>query len=74
MYNLVCKFNYKKTIYTIPYNTQFFDATNEGKAITFFAENARADYATDRNGFFISEVSTLTDAIIEAIKPKLIDK
>lgn len=68
------KFNYKKPIYTIPYNTQFFDASNEGKAINFFAENARADYATDRNGYFISEVSALTDAIIECIKPKLIDR
>ena len=29
---------------------------------------------TDRNGFFISEVATLTDAIIEAIKPKMVDR
>ena len=33
-----------------------------------------ADIATDRNGFFLSEVSTLADAIIECIKPKLTDR
>ena len=72
--NIRRTFNYKKKIYTLPYNTQFFDATNEGKALNFFIENANADIATDRNGFFLSEVSNLVDAIIEAIKPKLTDR
>ena len=64
----------KKKIYTIPYNTQFFDACNQGNAARFFIENANADMGTDRNGFFISEVANLTDAIIEAIKPKMVDR
>ena len=67
-------FNYKKKIYTLPYNTQFFDACNEGRAMNFFVENIRADIGTDRNGYFISEVSALTDAILESIKPKLTDR
>ena len=72
--NIAKFFNYKKKIYTIPYNTQFFDACNEGKALNFMAENANANVSTDRNGFFLAEVAKLADAIIEAIKPKLTDK
>lgn len=65
---------YKKAIYTIPYNTQFFDACNEGRALEFTLENAKADYAQDRNGYFLSEVSKLADAIVDSIKPKLTDR
>ncbi len=42
--------------------------------MNFFVENIRADIGTDRNGYFISEVSALTDAILESIKPKLTDR
>ena len=42
--------------------------------MNFLVENARADIGTDRNGYFISEVSLLADAILESIKPKLSDK
>lgn len=72
--NVARKFNYKKRIYTLPYNTQFFDACNDGAVAKFFIENSNADMGTDRNGFFISEVAALTDAIIEAIKPKIIER
>lgn len=72
--NISRSFNYKKKIYTLPYNTQFFDACNEGKIMDFIVKNVNADIATDRNGYFLSEVSTLVDAIIESIKPKLIDR
>lgn len=72
--NIARSFNYKKKLYTIPYNTQFFDSCNQGNAARFFIENAGADMGTDRNGFFIAEVANLTDAIIEAIKPKMVDK
>lgn len=72
--NIARSYNYKKRIYTIPYNTQFFDSCNEGKALDFFIKNANADIATDRNGFFLFEVSELVDAIIECIKPKLTDR
>ena len=72
--NIARTFNYKKKIYTIPYNTQFFDACNEGKVMDFIVKNINADIATDRNGYFLAEVSTLVEAIIESIKPKLTDK
>ena len=72
--NISRTFNFKKPIYTIPYNTHFFDASNEGRVVDFFAENIRANTETDRNGFFLSEVSRLTDAIIESIKPKLTER
>lgn len=69
--NIARYFNYKKNIYTIPYNTQFFDSCNEGKAMNFYIENIKADMGVDRNGFFISEASKLADAIVDAIKAKL---
>lgn len=72
--NISRSFNFRKPIYTIPYNTQFFDACNEGKALEFFIANANANIAYDRNGFFLSETATLVDAIIESIKPKLTDR
>ena len=72
--NISRTYNYKKKIYTIPYNTRFFDSCNEGIVDKFFIEFANADIGTDRNGFFISEVAQLTDAIIEVIKPKIVEK
>lgn len=72
--NIARKFNYKKKIYTMPYNTQFFDACNDGVAPRFFIENANADIAVDRNGFFISEINSLSDAIIDVIKNKIVER
>ncbi len=72
--NIARAYNYKKKLYTIPYNTKFFDAANQGAVDKFFIENANADVGTDRNGFFISKIAELTDAIIEVIKPKIIEK
>ncbi len=69
--NIARNFNYKKPIYTIPYNTQFFDACNEGKALSFFATNINADVATDRNGYFINETNKLSNAILSALENKL---
>lgn len=72
--NIARTFNYKKPIYCIPYNTQFFDACNEGKALNFFVENMNADIATDRNGYFISEVNKIADQILDALKSKLVER
>lgn len=68
--NIARKFNYKKRIYTIPYNTQFFDACNNGSSSDFFISNYRAE-VSDRNGFFISEVGELEKAIVDAVKDKI---
>jgi hypothetical protein len=69
--NIARTFNYKKTIYSIPYNTQFFDACNEGKARRYFIENVNANISTDRNGYFINEVNNTANAIVSAIESKL---
>lgn len=72
--NISRTFNYKKKIYTIPYNTQFFDACNEGNLPSFINANMKADPALDRNGFFISETNKLVDAILSSLSSKLIDR
>lgn len=75
--NILRNFNFKfdkRDVYTIPYNSQFFDACNDGKSLNFFIENLNADVATDRNGYFIHEVSNVTDRIITLLGNKLSDK
>lgn len=72
--NIARAFNYKKKIYTIPYNTQFFDACNDGTLTQFILTNMKADPALDRNGFFISETGKLVDAILSSLSSKLIDR
>ncbi len=69
--NIARTFGYKKPIYTIPYNTQFFDACNDGTALEFFYKNQNADIATDRNGYFINETLKLSDAILAVLDNKL---
>lgn len=68
--NIARKFNYKKKIYTMPYNTQFFDSCNRGTVIDFFIANSRID-VSDRNGFFMSKVDELEKAVMDAIKNKI---
>lgn len=72
--NIARAFNYKKKLYTIPYNTQFFDACNDGALTTFISQNIRANPALDRNGYFIGETGKLVDEIINSLNSKLIDR
>lgn len=72
--NIARSFNYKKPIYTIPYNTQFFDSCNEGRALDFFAQNLNADVGTDRNGYFIYETNKVAERLIEMLGNKLIER
>ena len=73
--NIKRVFNYKKgRLYTIPYNTKFFDACNKGELRSFIATNINADPALDRNGFFINETGKLVDAILNNLSSKLIDR
>ncbi len=72
--NIARMFNYKKKLYTIPYNTQFFDACNGGNINSFISSNIKANVALDRNGFFIDETGKLLDAILSALSSKLIDR
>ena len=72
--NIARVFNFKKKMYTLPYNTQFFDACNDGALAKFMFENRKADPGIDRNGFFIGETEKLVDAIIGSIESKIIDR
>lgn len=75
--NILRNFNFKfdkKDVYTIPYNSQYFDACNDGKSLDFFIENMNADIATDRNGYFIHEVANVSDRVISILGDKLSDK
>lgn len=72
--NIARAFNFKKKMYTLPYNTQFFDACNDGTLAKFMFENRKADPGIDRNGFFISETEKLVDAIINNIEAKITDR
>lgn len=75
--NIIRTFNFKfdkRETYTIPYNSQYFDACNDGKSLNFFIENMNADIATDRNGYFISEVDKVSSRIISLLGNKLSEK
>lgn len=75
--NILRTFNFKfdkRETFTIPYNSQYFDACNDGKALEFFIENMNADIATDRNGYFIHEVANVTDKVISLLGNKLSEK
>lgn len=75
--NVLRNYNFKfdkREVYTVPYNSQFFDACNDGKSLEFFVENMNADVATDRNGYFISEVANVSDKIIALLGSKLNDR
>lgn len=75
--NILRNFNFKldkREVYTIPYNSQYFDACNDGRSLEFFIENMNADIATDRNGYFINEVSKVSDRVISLLGNKLSEK
>ncbi|MDO5555291.1 MAG: hypothetical protein Q4G09_01135 [Clostridia bacterium] len=57
----------KRGIYSISYNTLFFEACNEGKVVDFFIKFRKIN-AKDRNATFISEITEVTEEIIERLK------
>lgn len=75
--NILRTYNFKfdkRNVYTIPYNSQYFDACNDGGTLEFFVSNFNADVATERNGYFINEVANISDKIISLLGNKLSDK
>ena len=75
--NILRTFNFKfdkREAYLVPYNSQYFDSCNDGRSLEFFIENMNADVATDRNGFFVHEVSKVTDRIINVLGDKFNQK
>ncbi len=54
----------KKEILTIPYNTLYFEATEEAGVPDMFLKFRNLTDSEDRNGFFIQEVKRASEAII----------
>ena len=56
--------NEKNIVSTIPYNTLFFEAAEEGKVPDLFLRLRKTVDEGDRNGFFIAEVGRTVENII----------
>lgn len=61
--NLAKYFKYKDKIFTLPYNTQFFDMQNDHRTLEFFIKYLNVT-PSDRNGFFVNEVKSLAEEIL----------
>lgn len=57
----------KRGVCSIPYNTLFFEACNEGKVADFFIKFRKIN-EKDRNSIFISEVRKTTEQIVGRLK------
>lgn len=64
--NLSKLYKYKKSIYTLPYNTQFFDMQNEHRVFEFFIKYLNIQ-VSDRNGFFVNQVKSLAEEITQNV-------
>ncbi len=72
--NILRTFNFKfdkRDVYTIPYNSQYFDAMNEGSSFNFFYDHMTSDPATSREGWFISEVDKCKDKLLKMLGDKI---
>ena len=75
--NILRSYNFKfdkREVYTIPYNSQYFDAMNDGEAFNFFYDHMNSDMATSREGYFISEVDKAKDKLLKMLGSKISDK
>ena len=64
--NITRFYHYKDKIFTLPYNTQFFDMQNDHRTLEFFVKYINVK-PSDRNGFFVGEVKSLADAIVNNV-------
>ena len=53
----------KREVFTVPYNTLFYESAEEGSVAEFFLRVRKVD-ATDKNGVFMEELKRATDGII----------
>lgn len=75
--NILRTYNFKfdkREVYTIPYNSQYFDAINDGKALDFFVSHMNSDMATTREGWFISECVKASERLLKMLGNKVSDK
>jgi len=57
----------KQTICTIPYNTLFYEASNEGEVADFFIKFRKIN-PKDKNSLFLEEVKKMSEKIINRLK------
>ena len=72
--NLARMFGEKKEFATIPYNTLFFEAAQEGNAPDLFLRLRRIEDKNDENFFFIEQVKKTTQEIIQKIQEDKLTK
>ena len=58
----------KEKLAAVPYNTQFFEATTEGKVADYFLKCKTVTMKTDRNVLFMDEVNKTCDTILSKIQ------
>lgn len=64
--NLKKYFKTKDKIFTVPYNTQFFDMQNDHRTLEFFIKYMK-EAPSERNGMFVNDIKELSDYILENI-------
>ena len=57
----------KRSVLAIPYNTLYFEACSEGKAVDFFLKLKRLDPA-DRNAVFVKGANDVVETIISKLR------
>ena len=72
--NIFREFNFKldkRETYTVPYNSQYFDAMNSGNSLNFFVNHMREDLATTREGYMISESIKIKNRLFKILGNKV---
>ena len=75
--NILRNYNFKfdkREVYTIPYNSLYYDAMNNGASLEFFLQHMGDDLATTREGWFISEVDKAKDKLFQMLGDKISEK
>ena len=75
--NILRTYNFKfdkRDTYTIPYNSKFFDAMNNGKSLDFFVDHLDQDLSLSREGYLIAEADKAKDKLLKLLGSKISDK
>jgi MinD-like ATPase involved in chromosome partitioning or flagellar assembly len=64
----LAKYLSEKEVFSIPYNTLFFEACNENNIAEFFLKFRKLNDMTDRNLSFVADIRKISDAIIYKIQ------
>ena len=66
--NITRYLNEKNQVLTIPYNTLFFEAADEGKIPDLFLKFKKFLDPEDRNAFFVEEIKRVSESIVYRIQ------